>query len=518
MKKKIVGMVLCTLVIAGSMMLASTSLADWDPGDGHKMHYPQLPDVDGWDVYATAIPGAVGVVLADDWMCSESAPVSDIHFWGSWFNGVKGTITAFSVAIHADIPADQSPTGYSMPGAVLWKRTIDTWKERGYDSPGQGFYNPGNDQFQENDHNIYFQYNIVDISDPFVQKKGTIYWLSVMAFVKPADPGTFQPRWGWKSSEDHWNDDAVWSFSDTQDWIEMYEPPHFQQSLDLAFVITGEESEPCVEVEKKVWDPVNEDWVEEINATICTNVTFQLTVHNCGDFDLTNIQVYDDLPVCLEYIPGTSTPFEPSIQGSNLIWTFNGPLPYCHTITIKFDAHVISDGENVNRVTVTADSAGGVAVDVDTATVHASEKLEPDLQCEGEINWVDVKPGATVTDTIYVYNNGDTGSELDWSICGFPSWGTWTFSPNSGIDLTPAASPTAITVTVTAPNVQNNNYAGQIKICNDENASDFCFIDVSLATPKSKQSSNLFFLRFLERLIERFPLLEHVFNCLNLRV
>jgi len=24
--------------------------ADWDPGDGHKMHFPQLPDPEGWDV------------------------------------------------------------------------------------------------------------------------------------------------------------------------------------------------------------------------------------------------------------------------------------------------------------------------------------------------------------------------------------------------------------------------------------------------------------------------------------
>ena len=31
-------------------LLAGPALADWDPADGHKMHFPQLPDEDGWDV------------------------------------------------------------------------------------------------------------------------------------------------------------------------------------------------------------------------------------------------------------------------------------------------------------------------------------------------------------------------------------------------------------------------------------------------------------------------------------
>ena len=62
--------------------------ADWQPGDGHKMHFPQLPDENGWDV-----KGCEGICLADDWECSESGPVTDIHFWGSWKNGEAGQIT-----------------------------------------------------------------------------------------------------------------------------------------------------------------------------------------------------------------------------------------------------------------------------------------------------------------------------------------------------------------------------------------------------------------------------------------
>jgi hypothetical protein len=49
------------------------------------MHFPQLPDSTGWDVKASG-----GICLADDWQCSETGYVGDIHFWGSWKNGIVG--------------------------------------------------------------------------------------------------------------------------------------------------------------------------------------------------------------------------------------------------------------------------------------------------------------------------------------------------------------------------------------------------------------------------------------------
>jgi len=67
--------------------LPALALGDWQPGDGHKMHFPQLPDEDGWDVRASYI------CLADDWECSEDGFVRDMHFWGSWRNGDVGLIT-----------------------------------------------------------------------------------------------------------------------------------------------------------------------------------------------------------------------------------------------------------------------------------------------------------------------------------------------------------------------------------------------------------------------------------------
>ena len=50
-----------------------------------KMHFPQLPDPNGWDVKADG-----GLCLADDWQCDGTGPVRDIHFWGSWKGDVVG--------------------------------------------------------------------------------------------------------------------------------------------------------------------------------------------------------------------------------------------------------------------------------------------------------------------------------------------------------------------------------------------------------------------------------------------
>jgi hypothetical protein len=239
MRKKIIGIFVCTLLILASTSL--TTLADWEPGDGHKMHWPQLPNPFGWDVDATYVDQIWPQnVLADDWMCTETGPVEDIHFWGSWSSDIVGTISAFAIAIHADIPANQSQTGYSMPGETLWDRMFDygEWVEAGPWEGPQGWYDPAEGAIMPENHFLYWQYNIENITDPFIQENGTIYWLAISAIVIPQPEP--QPRWGWKTClpEHRWNDDACWTSWDELNWIEMYEP-FSAASLNLAFVITG---------------------------------------------------------------------------------------------------------------------------------------------------------------------------------------------------------------------------------------------------------------------------------------
>lgn len=52
---------LCLRCFVLVWLLPLSALADWDITDGHKMHFPQLPDETGWAVNATQ-----PLVLADD--------------------------------------------------------------------------------------------------------------------------------------------------------------------------------------------------------------------------------------------------------------------------------------------------------------------------------------------------------------------------------------------------------------------------------------------------------------------
>jgi hypothetical protein len=205
-------------------------LADWFPGEPHKMHYPQLPDPFGWDVNAT-----FPKVLADDWQCSQTGPVTDIHLWGSYEFDVQSPILRIHTSIHENIP--ETPTSPSMPGALLWERDFFPPEFQVLDPYGtgdQGWYDPNTGQWRRPDHFRFHQINIENIQEPFTQEVGKIYWLDISVEVE--DPFY---RWGWKTSQDHFMDDAVWSDFGLEGWQELRDPITFE-SLDLAFVITPE--------------------------------------------------------------------------------------------------------------------------------------------------------------------------------------------------------------------------------------------------------------------------------------
>ena len=231
------------------MSLAITAAADWNMEDPAK--WVQLPDLapTGMDVN-TSWPY---YLLADDFLCTETGPITDIHIWGSWyhdylpFDGDPYGVS-FVLSIHADIPAGVGGIDYSRPGEVLWLGHFDgpagmfqarVWEE-GID---EGWFEPPFSYEFPGDH-VCWQYNFfIDEADAFWQE-GTpdnpvIYWLDVQAM--PAD----QSAWfGWKTSLNHWNDDAVWGQGEEPyfgPWYELIYPdghPMWPESIDLAFVIT----------------------------------------------------------------------------------------------------------------------------------------------------------------------------------------------------------------------------------------------------------------------------------------
>lgn len=226
--------VLAVLAVAG--LMAGPAQADWDLGDSHKMHFPQLPDPNGWDVKAN-----YSKVLGDDWLCTQTGPVDDVHFWGSWYNDVIGPVRWYSVRIFSDIPAGEGDHPYSEPGELLWSRVFypDEVTVRPWGTGEQGWYDPNIPLYSKPNHHQTYQYNIENIENPFIQEEGKIYWLVITVESNYGE-------WGWKTSLNHWNDDGVWRDEFPNEpptpWRELRDPIT-GESLDMAFVITPEPAE-----------------------------------------------------------------------------------------------------------------------------------------------------------------------------------------------------------------------------------------------------------------------------------
>lgn len=230
-------LVLASLTVLAVLLCSSAGWADWNVGDPHKMHYPQLPDRSpvGIDVDARS-------TLADDFLCTKTGPITDIHIWSSFRNdllpptGLPESL-AIRLSIHEDIP--MGPGGYSQPGLLLWEYIANplTYRVRSDGHGPEGWWTPWENIYEPNNHFGLWQYNFyIDPQLAFVQEAGRIYWLDVQLL----DPGVM---WGWKTSIDYFNDDAVYWDPIMGGWKEMrYPPGHpmYGQSVDLAFVITPE--------------------------------------------------------------------------------------------------------------------------------------------------------------------------------------------------------------------------------------------------------------------------------------
>jgi len=233
---------ICLLMaVAGALLcLSSPAGADWDVGDPHKMHEPQLPDPEGWDVRisnARRLPGEDPQwIVADDWQCIRTGEVSDVHLWVSWRQNVQDQIVNIHLSIHSDIP--MGPNGWSIPGQLLWERDFGPgeFAVRDDGTGDQGWFDPPFDDWWRPDHDLYQQINIVDIPDPFVQHAGEVFWLDVSVdLAGESETG----KLGWKTSRNHFRDDAVYWDPISLDWVELLDP-ETGASLDMAFVITPE--------------------------------------------------------------------------------------------------------------------------------------------------------------------------------------------------------------------------------------------------------------------------------------
>jgi hypothetical protein len=223
----------CVILAVGLLGPAGPAKADWYSGDPHKMHYPQLPDLSDNALGVDLKPGW----LADDFLCTGSGPITDIHLWigseSGFLPGNPNTYPLLRVKIYSDIPASESSTGYSMPGTELWTRDFDkdhyTLRLLAEDL-GEGINQDQSQGLYTYNIEEIWQVNIPIEEELFNQEEGTTYWL-VLFDLNPND--NF-----WMTSTDHWNDDAVYGYP--PEWYDLTYPDghlYAGDSMDMAFVL-----------------------------------------------------------------------------------------------------------------------------------------------------------------------------------------------------------------------------------------------------------------------------------------
>ncbi|MCD4796729.1 MAG: hypothetical protein K8R49_06115 [Candidatus Cloacimonetes bacterium] len=240
-----------------------------DLHDGLKMHYHQWPDTTSFGLDVCTMEWRM---LADDFLCVESGPINSIHIWGSWkFDEMMPDNVIFELGIWSDNP--NGPNGWSEPDALLWERVFfpGDYIERLYDyvPDGEWWYDFYGDPplIFPGDYNVWeYNFTIPDTS-AFIQEEDNIYWLSVRTWIE----GPYF-EFGWKSSPNHWNDDAVWLDEPARAfWQELIYPAGHpfnlsgeeHVSMDMAFYIDCHPSNPVNFIISKVgtnitlqWDPV----------------------------------------------------------------------------------------------------------------------------------------------------------------------------------------------------------------------------------------------------------------------
>jgi uncharacterized repeat protein (TIGR01451 family) len=163
-----------------------------------------------------------------------------------------------------------------------------------------------------------------------------------------------------------------------------------ERILPNEFLLTGEECNPSIDVEKYVWDPRYETWIdadtenEALNVKICEIITFKVVVSNVGDCPLFNITFWDTMTDGLKYINADPEPdnysYEPPYY--NMSWYFSGPLEPDQSFEIHIEAHVEGPlcSVDFNRAKAEGKCLHGILVyDEDYAYVHPKRWNEKEV-------------------------------------------------------------------------------------------------------------------------------------------
>lgn len=230
------------IAIAGLTGLATGRSADdcsWQSGQLHKMHWPQLPDLT-----STALGVSLyDATLADDFLCTASGPIRNIHLWASFAGDNVPKEGPDSLTVELSLYSNVAAQGpkWAQPGELLWSRTFSPgqYAVHRVHNGSQGWYDPTTGLHLCNDHRQTHQYDFCVQDQAFVQQEGTVYWLAVRVARSSEDDAL-----GWKATSltRQWNESAVSWAEGHWNWAPMGYPAEHEYGgspIGLAFVITS---------------------------------------------------------------------------------------------------------------------------------------------------------------------------------------------------------------------------------------------------------------------------------------
>jgi len=193
----------------------------------------------GWD--EPSIYGWMQIV-ADDWPCKDQRPVTDIHWWGSYYEWTQPmppqpAPIGFHIGIWTDVPAGIDRP-WSHPGIMKWEYYANIAEVReqfvGFDFHPQ--YPP----------DTCFKYDLqLPEAKWFWQdpNSNSVYWISIAALYEEIPQMWY---WGWKTRPHYSNDDAVrilWPTAPhvNEPFVEGEPIINEEGSWDMAFELTTQE-------------------------------------------------------------------------------------------------------------------------------------------------------------------------------------------------------------------------------------------------------------------------------------
>jgi len=179
--------------------------------------WEKLPDTttDGIDIECDLQAGT-SRWLADDFDFENLGAVTGVTFWGSWDNDVKGTISSIYMTFHEDdgtgAPKEEGKWEFTIYPSAITETHYATVPG------GEWFWDPYSGYLVASADEEIWRYDIafpVDVGFIHRAALGPVdkYWIGIQV-----ETDSSQLRFGWKTTQDHWGDSALYFDPGTKTW------------------------------------------------------------------------------------------------------------------------------------------------------------------------------------------------------------------------------------------------------------------------------------------------------------